>query len=136
MDEVQARPSIVVVNCGSRFCRPSCSRQSYPVRQYAARPLRYSTGTPRLQPIPSGSAGHRVRASRSRRSSKAVPGDLDPEGVDPWVDALILERSELSIAAVALEGSELSIAIVTLGSAAFSLATSVSRPWVRSSLAI
>ena len=37
---------IVVVNCGKPFSWRSCTRQSYPVRQYSARSRRYPSGMP------------------------------------------------------------------------------------------
>jgi len=54
-------PSIVVVYCGIWLSSASAVRQSYSSRQYRRGQRRYPRGTPRFQPTPGNSSGHRWR---------------------------------------------------------------------------
>ena len=73
-------PSISVVNCGYAFRRASSARQSKVVRQCSAQAFTWLSATPYPQPEPGISSVHRVRASRSWRSSSSACGTSTRKG--------------------------------------------------------
>src|SRR5437867_1664517 len=52
--------------------RPSCTRQSYLVRQYTTSCRRYARSVPYCQPAPAISSGQRTRSSLARRSASVA----------------------------------------------------------------
>src|SRR4051812_3289969 len=78
-------PSISVRKCGHRLKRSSCARQSKVVRQYSQSSCRYARSVPYSQPEPGIWSGQRVRARRSRRSSRTASGTSMRNG---WISSL------------------------------------------------
>src|SRR5580692_6965010 len=74
-------PSTSIATWPNEFSRASHARQSKPVRQYAHSSWRYCPLVPYDQPLPGNSSSHRVRASRSRRSSSSPCGTCTSNGV-------------------------------------------------------
>src|SRR5215467_10537114 len=69
------------VNCRKAFRCPSCTRQSYLVRQYTTSSRRYARSVPYRQPAPGISSGQRTRSSLARRSASVASGIRMVKGV-------------------------------------------------------
>src|SRR6266699_6868783 len=69
------------VNCWKAFRCPSCTRQSYFVRQYTTSCRRYARSVPYRQPASGISSGQRTRSSLARRSASVASGIRMVKGV-------------------------------------------------------
>jgi signal transduction histidine kinase len=78
--------------CGNSLSPASHWRQSYSFRQYSVSCFRYPSGTPRLHPTPGISLAHRVRPSRSARSSRSAWGISIRNGRISWSRGSVMWR--------------------------------------------